>query len=195
MTLQLFAHPFSSYCQKVLIALYENDTPFEFRMLGPDQPENQAELRRLWPVGKFPVLRDGAQTVIEASTIIEHLQIGHPGPAPMIPADAAAAIEVRMLYTTVNGRQIRLSGATDDKGVTGTAGVVGAVVLLPVAGFFLTGTSAVIPAGSAITGFVQEDVPLSFAKAEPEPMLVTSPAATVAPAPTEQPAENPPGSQ
>ena len=67
----------------------------------------------------------------------------------------SGAIEVRMLYTTVNGRQIRLSGATDDKGVTGTAGVVGAVVLLPVAGFFLTGTSAVIPAGSAITGFVQ----------------------------------------
>ena len=97
MTLQLFAHPFSSYCQKVLIALYENDTPFEFRMLGPDQPENQAELRRLWPVGKFPVLRDGAQTVIEASTIIEHLQIAHPGPAPMIPADPVAALEVRML--------------------------------------------------------------------------------------------------
>lgn len=95
--LALYGHPFSSYTQKVLIALYENDTPFEFRMLGPDQPENQAELRRLWPVGKFPVLRDGAQTVIEASTIIEHLQIAHPGPAPMIPADAAAAIEVRML--------------------------------------------------------------------------------------------------
>ena len=61
MTPQLFAHPFSSYCQKVLIALYENDTPFEFRMLGPDQPENQAELRRLWPIGKFPLLRDGAR--------------------------------------------------------------------------------------------------------------------------------------
>lgn len=59
MTLQLFAHPFSSYCQKVLIALYENAIPFEFRMLGPDQPENQAELHRLWPIGKFPVLRDG----------------------------------------------------------------------------------------------------------------------------------------
>jgi glutathione S-transferase len=87
MMLQLFAHPFSSYCQKVLIALYENDTPFDFRMLGPDQPENQAELRRLWPIGKFPVLRDGERTVIEASTIIEHLQIAHRGPA----------LEVRML--------------------------------------------------------------------------------------------------
>lgn len=93
----------------------------------------------------------------------------------------SGAIEVRMLYTTVNGRQIRLSGATDDKGVTGTAGVVGAVVLLPIAGFFLTGTSAVIPAGSSITGFVQEDVPLSFAKAaEPAPMVVGAAAAAAA---------------
>lgn len=99
----------------------------------------------------------------------------------------SGAIEVRMLYTTVNGRQIRLSGATDDKGATGTAGVVGAVVLLPIAGFFLTGTSAVIPAGSSVTGFVQEDVPLSFAKsAEPAPMVVGAAAAAataVAPEP------------
>lgn len=101
----------------------------------------------------------------------------------------SGAIEVRMLYTTVNGRQIRLSGATDDKGVTGTAGVVGAVVLLPIAGFFLTGTSAVIPAGSSVTGFVQEDVPLSFAKAaEPAPMVVGATAAAAAVVATEQPA-------
>lgn len=99
----------------------------------------------------------------------------------------SGAIEVRMLYVTVNGRQIRLSGATDDKGVTGTAGVVGAVVLLPIAGFFLTGTSAVIPAGSSVTGFVQEDVPLSFAKsAAPAPMVVGAEPAVVAVA-TEQP--------
>ncbi len=97
MTLQLFAHPFSSYCQKVLIALYENGTPFVSRMLGPDHPENQAELQKLWPVGKFPLLRDGKRTVVEASTIIEHLQIAHPGPAPMIPSDPATALEVRML--------------------------------------------------------------------------------------------------
>lgn len=103
----------------------------------------------------------------------------------------SGAIEVRMLYATVNGRQIRLSGATDDKGVTGTAGVVGAVVLLPIAGFFLTGTSAVIPAGSSITGFVQEDVPLSFAKAaEPAPMVVGTVAAAAVSA-TEQPAAAP----
>ncbi len=103
----------------------------------------------------------------------------------------SGAIEVRMLYATVNGRQIRLSGATDDKGVTGTAGVVGAVVLLPIAGFFLTGTSAVIPAGSAITGFVQEDVPLSFAKAAESAPLVVGAAAAAAVAATDQPATAP----
>lgn len=97
MSLHLFAHPFSSYCQKVLIALYENDTAFTFRMLGPDHLENQAELLSLWPIGKFPLLRDAGRTVIEASTIIEYVQIHQPGPVPMIPADPAAALDVRML--------------------------------------------------------------------------------------------------
>lgn len=97
MTLQLFAHPFSSYCQKVLVALFENETPFALRMLGPDHLDNVAELRALWPIGKFPVLRDGERTVVEASTIIEYLQISHPGPRDMIPPDPAAALEVRML--------------------------------------------------------------------------------------------------
>lgn len=81
-------------------------------------------------------------------------------------------IEVRILYVRANGLQIRLSGSMDDKGVTGTAGVVGAAVLLPVAGFFLTGTSARIPAGSNLTGFVEEDVPITFAPGAPVGMTV-----------------------
>jgi glutathione S-transferase len=97
LTLQLFAHPFSSYCQKVLVALYDNGTVFDLRMLGPDHPDNFAELRTLWPIGKFPLLRDGDRVVIEASTIIEHLQIAYPGPMALFPADPAAALEVRML--------------------------------------------------------------------------------------------------
>ena len=56
--LQLFAHPFSSYCQKVLIALWADETPFEYRMLDPDHPENFAELKERWPFGKFPLLVD-----------------------------------------------------------------------------------------------------------------------------------------
>ncbi|AJP73403.1 hypothetical protein [Sphingomonas hengshuiensis] len=81
-------------------------------------------------------------------------------------------IEVRILYVRANDLQIRLSGSMDDKGVTGTAGVVGAAVLLPVAGFFLTGTSARIPAGSNMTGFVEEDVPITFAPGAPVGMTV-----------------------
>ena len=96
MPLQLFAHPFSSYCQKVLIALYENGTPFEFRLLDPEHPENFNELRELWPPAKFPLLVDG-RPILETSTIIEHLQIHHPGPVRLIPEDPAAALDVRML--------------------------------------------------------------------------------------------------
>jgi hypothetical protein len=90
-----------------------------------------------------------------------------------------------ILHLTVNGRQIRLTGTFDDKGVTGTGAVVGAVLLLPLAGFFTTGTSARIPMGAAVKGFIGEDVPLSFAKVAPTPMAVpaTVPVATPATVP------------
>ncbi len=97
MTLRLYAHPFSSYCWKVLIALYENATTFDYRALGPEHPEYGAELARLWPPAKFPLLVDGDRPVIESSTIIEHLQLFHPGPIRLIPTDPAEALEVRTL--------------------------------------------------------------------------------------------------
>jgi glutathione S-transferase len=93
----LYSHPFSSYCQKVLIALYENDTPFETRMLGPDDPEAYRELSSIWPVKRFPMLMDQGKPVFEASIIIEYLQLRYPGPVTLIPGDADAAIEIRML--------------------------------------------------------------------------------------------------
>lgn len=92
--MKLYAQPFSSYCQKSLIALYENDTPFAFRLLEGEGAF--AELTALWPIRKFPVLRDGDRTVVEAAAIIEHLAVHHPGPVRMIPDDPAAAVEVRM---------------------------------------------------------------------------------------------------
>ena len=95
--LQFFAHPFSSYCWKVLIALYENDTAFAFRMLAPDHPENGAEWARRWPMKKMPILVDGERMVIETDAIIEHLDRAHPGPVRLLPADADAAIETRMM--------------------------------------------------------------------------------------------------
>jgi glutathione S-transferase len=97
MALELYAHPFSSYCQKVLIALYENGTPFTFRMLAPGEDETLAEWESLWPIKRFPVLVDGGRAVMEASIIIEHLAIHHPGPARLLPDDREAALEVRLM--------------------------------------------------------------------------------------------------
>jgi glutathione S-transferase len=96
MSLQLFAHPFSSYCQKVLIALYADGTPFEYRMLDQEHPENMEELRRHWPFGKFPMLVDGGKAVIETTPIIEHLQAHHPGPNQWI-GDGELGRRVRFL--------------------------------------------------------------------------------------------------
>lgn len=95
MTLMLYAHPFSSYCQKVLTALYENGTPFELRKLSHDDPQVMAELAALWPIKRFPVLVDGSRTVMEASIIIEYVGLTHPGPVRLLPADPLAALEVR----------------------------------------------------------------------------------------------------
>lgn len=96
MAIALFAHPFSSYCWKVLIALYENETPFDYRMLGPEHPDNHAELLRHWPPGKFPLLLDGDRAVPEATAIIEHLDVHHPGRLRLIP-DGALGREVRLM--------------------------------------------------------------------------------------------------
>ncbi len=97
MLLALYGHPFSSYTQKVLIALYENGTPFEFRCLGPDTPEHAAEWLRRWPLARFPLLLDGDRQLVETSIIIEYLQIAHPGPVRLLPDDAMAALDVRFL--------------------------------------------------------------------------------------------------
>lgn len=86
-------------------------------------------------------------------------------------------LEAKLLFTRVNGRQIRLTGAFDDKGVTGTAAVVGAIAFVPIAGFFTTGTSAVLPMGGVVKGFIDEDVELAIAQTAPKPMQITAPAA------------------
>ncbi len=82
--LQLFGHPFSSYTWKVLIPLYADGTEFEFRQV-PEDADNYAELKRIWPAGKFPVLLDEGEPVIETTPIIEHLQARNPGSNRWIP--------------------------------------------------------------------------------------------------------------
>lgn len=96
----LYAHPFSSYSQKVLVALYENGTAFEYRNL--EDPAHQQALALHWPMRRFPVLvdggaPDGAQVWLEATTIIEYLQVRHPGPVQLLPDDPLQAVQVRML--------------------------------------------------------------------------------------------------
>src|SRR5665213_2786608 len=97
MTLTLYAHPFSSYCQKALVALYECGAPFTLRVLGPDDPSAFAELAALWPLKRFPVLIDDGRAFVESSVIIEHLALCHPGPTRLLPADPDAALNARMM--------------------------------------------------------------------------------------------------
>jgi glutathione S-transferase len=97
MSLQLFFHPFSSYSQKALVALYENGTPFVQRVLSPDDPATGAEFARRWPLKRFPILVEGEHTILEATAVIEYLEAVHPGPVRLIPADALAAVDVRMM--------------------------------------------------------------------------------------------------
>jgi glutathione S-transferase len=116
MALTLYGHPFSSYTQKVLIALNENGTPFEFRCLGPDQPQNTGEWLQRWPLRKFPLLLDGDRQVVETSIIIEYLQLTHPGPVQLIPADPMTALDVRFMdrffdLHVMNAMQLAVDGA------------------------------------------------------------------------------------
>ncbi|MEK1907598.1 MAG: glutathione S-transferase family protein [Pseudomonas sp.] len=97
MAIQLYAHPFSSYCQKVLIALYENATPFEWHLLAPENPQAMTELEAHWPFRRFPLLLDGGRAVSESSIIIEYLQRHYPGASRLLPEDADHALEVRFM--------------------------------------------------------------------------------------------------
>ena len=97
MSLNLFAHPLSSYCQKVFIAFYENETHFHLKMLSGDDAKTGREFAELWPIGRMPLLRDGDRTVVESTIIIEHLSLHHPGPVQLIPSDPKAALEARFM--------------------------------------------------------------------------------------------------
>jgi glutathione S-transferase len=91
--LELYLHPLASYCWKVLLALYESDTPFTPRVIDLGDPAQRAELAALWPLARFPVLRDHArgEVVPESSIIIEYLARHYPGAAHLVPDD----LEVR----------------------------------------------------------------------------------------------------
>jgi glutathione S-transferase len=98
MTLRLYFHPLSSFSQKVLIAFYENDTPFEPEILGAGDAAAIEALKKIWPIGKFPVLRDEARdwTVPESSIIIEYLAQHYPGAVELVPKDPELARQMRL---------------------------------------------------------------------------------------------------
>jgi glutathione S-transferase len=96
--LTLYYHPLASFCHKVLIALYENQTPFDARIVDLADETSSAEMLSFWPVGKVPVLRDAArgETVPETSIIIEYLTQHYPGPVPLLPSEPKGALEARL---------------------------------------------------------------------------------------------------
>jgi glutathione S-transferase len=130
MSLRLYFHPLSSYCQKVLIALYENDTPFTPRLIDLGNEASRAELTTVWPIGKFPVLRDDAKDRIvpESSIIIEYLDQYYPGRVRFIPTDPEPAWQTRLrdrfydCYVHLSaqkivGDRLRSEAARDSHGV------------------------------------------------------------------------------
>lgn len=98
MTLRLYFHPLASFCQKALIALYENDTPFERVIVDLGDAASRAAFEAVWPLGKMPVLRDEARncTVAEATVVVDYLDTFYPGPSRFAPESPDAAWRVRM---------------------------------------------------------------------------------------------------
>jgi glutathione S-transferase len=97
MTIEFYGHPFSSYCMKALIAFYENDIAFEWRVVSPEHPENGTAWAAKWPIKRFPIIVDGDAQVMEATSIIEYLAVAHPGPVKLIPTDPRTAVKARMI--------------------------------------------------------------------------------------------------
>jgi glutathione S-transferase len=128
MPLVLHCHPLSSFCQKVITALYENGTPFEARTVNLMDAEARADYLRLSPLGKIPTLQDGHRAIIETSIQIEYLDRHHPGAHALLPEDDEARLEVRLwdrmfdLYVElpmqrIVGDRLRPDGRQDRHGV------------------------------------------------------------------------------
>lgn len=98
MSLTLYYHPLASFCHKVLVALYENAVEFERRVINLADDADRAELQALWPIGKFPVIRDHARKrdLAETTIIIEYLDHFFAGERPLIPRNWEDALEVRL---------------------------------------------------------------------------------------------------
>jgi len=133
MSLILHSHPFAAFCQKVLIALHENGTPFEERLVDLGDPAVREAFLKLSPFGKMPALQDGERVVLETSIIIEYLDRHHPGPVPLLPADQALEVRAKDrfydLYVAdpmqrIVGDRLRPEGGSDPIGVETARGIL-----------------------------------------------------------------------
>ncbi|MCL4768718.1 MAG: glutathione S-transferase family protein [Hyphomicrobiaceae bacterium] len=138
MALTLYFHPLASFCQKVLIALYENGTPFDGHIVDLMDVGARSRFLGIWPVGKIPLLRDEAsgQTVPETTIIIEYLERHFPGPRPLLPANEAERLDARLwdrvfdLYIQMPLQKIvidrlRADGEHDARGVEDARATLG----------------------------------------------------------------------
>jgi glutathione S-transferase len=130
MPLTLYMHPFASFCQKALVAFYENDTPFTPHIVDLGEEASRAAFLKIWPIGKFPVLRDSEKdrTIPESTIIIEYLAQNYPGRTKLVPADADLALQTRLqdrfydFYVSepmqkIVGDRLRPPGKNDPQGV------------------------------------------------------------------------------
>ncbi len=129
MTPELYGHPFASFVWKPLIALYERQVDFVFRMIDGDHPENAARMAELSPTGQFPALVDGTRTIVQSNAIIEYLDLFHGQAPPLVPADPRTALNVRMMADVFDdyiqepmqkivGDSLRGPGESDPRGVS-----------------------------------------------------------------------------
>ena len=141
MSLKLHFHPLASYCHKVLIALYENDTPFTPNKVDLSDEGERAALLQMWPIGKFPVLRDEARdrVVPESSIIIEYLAQHYPGKSTLVPKDPDEARQMRLrdrffdlLYLVRNRQLVGIDvGHLNAKVLARLGGTSGEVAMKP----------------------------------------------------------------
>ncbi|MEQ1515265.1 MAG: glutathione S-transferase family protein [Usitatibacteraceae bacterium] len=98
MGLTLYYHPLASYCQKVLIALYENDISFDARIVDLGDAKDRSALQARWPLCKFPVIHDHERErdVPESSIIIEYLDQFFASKRKLIPDSLDEALHVRL---------------------------------------------------------------------------------------------------
>jgi len=178
MALTLYHHPLSSFCWKALIALYEADLAFEARQVNLGDPADRAAFEAVWPLAKFPVLRDDARgkTVPESSIIIEYLARTRPSAASLMPDDPDVAMEIRLLdrlvdsyihvpFQQIVAERLRPQGQHDPYGVEKARGQIRSgydLISRMIAGPWATGESFTMADCAALPALFYADYAVSL---------------------------------